>query len=422
MERYDVIVIGGGPAGCASALFLSRRGYRVVLLDQARFPRDKVCGEFISPAADAIFEDLGILSSIESLAPIRLRGVCISSYEREEFMVDYPPLPGKPNPVTSLSLSRYELDHLLIRKVREAGIPVREGHKVTDFILKDGKVTGVRGRDDKRVAFSLGARVVVDAGGRNSISLRRFKLRGKGLNSRKIALAAHWKGTNFLSNYCYMHISSPGYTGISRTGKEEVNVVLVVDRNSLEGENPSEFYQRTIRKNPLRRGLLGDAAMAEKVRTVDSLSYSVKFPRCGGLVLAGDALGFIDPFTGEGIYLSLRSAQLAAPVIDAAFRKGDFSSRQFLIFEKRRRREFNKKFLLSQILQRLIHDPFYCNWVVKTLGKNPDLAQELVGVIGDYVPVTQVVSFKFLIRLLTQGWGLKSGAPGLKKVKAPTHL
>ena len=102
MDNADVIVIGGGPAGCSAAIGLSRLGYNVVLCDQAKFPRDKVCGEFISPAADPILDRLGILSRIETLNPKRLKGVSISSYEGKEFSIDYPFQPGLAERPTSL--------------------------------------------------------------------------------------------------------------------------------------------------------------------------------------------------------------------------------------------------------------------------------------------------------------------------------
>ena len=73
MKTYDIIIIGGGPAGASAALFLEKKGYCIALLDQARFPRDKVCGEFISPAADVILSELGVLEAIEALNPKRLR-------------------------------------------------------------------------------------------------------------------------------------------------------------------------------------------------------------------------------------------------------------------------------------------------------------------------------------------------------------
>ncbi len=401
MNRYDVIVIGGGPAGSATALFLADSGYSVVLLDQAKFPRDKVCGEFISPAADAILERLGVLASIEALSPVRLRGVAISSYEKTGFVVDYPPLPGTTCPMTSLSLPRMVFDRLLIERVKQKGVTVKEGHKVTDFIVEDGKVVGVRGLDDAKTPFEFRARVVVDAGGRNSVSLRRFDLKKKSRGSSKIALAAHWTTLKPLEKYCSMHISHPGYTGIAPTGEGQVNVVLVVDKKSLQGEKDlHDFYVRTVLKNPLRRNLLGKAEVEEKVRSVDSLAFSVRPVQTGGLVLVGDASGFIDPFTGEGIYLSLRSAEIASDVIDTCFKRNDFSKDALAVYERRRKKEFSKKLLLSKIFQRLIYCPSLCNRVIQILAGNPKQAAIVVGVIGDYIPPEKVVSLRFLGRLL----------------------
>lgn len=401
MVEYDVIIIGAGPAGSASALFLHKRGYRTLVLEQAQFPRDKVCGEFISPAADPILAKLGVLDAIEALSPCRLRGVAISAYEKRELRMDYPPHPASGRRMTSLSLKRKVLDPLLMDRVRECGIEVRERHKAIDFIFEKGAVAGVKVLDPEKKPFSLSARAVIDAGGRNAVSLRRLNLKRKGKGNGKIALAAHWQGKNIPRDYCYMHISRPGYTGMAAVGEEEVNVVLVVDEKELKGRDAHEFYLSAVLKNHRRRKFLADAQVAERVRTVDSLAYSVKSVPCGGLALVGDAMGFIDPFTGEGIYLSLRSAQLAAETIGEAFKAGGFSRSYLQSYESRRHKEFHKKFTLSRVLQRLIYNPSLCNFAVGVLEKNPSLAATLVGVIGDYIPAEKAVSFKFLMKLFS---------------------
>ncbi|MFQ5443344.1 MAG: NAD(P)/FAD-dependent oxidoreductase, partial [Nitrospinales bacterium] len=219
MKKFDVIVIGGGPAGTASALFLRKLGYHILLLDQARFPRDKVCGEFISPAADFILEKLGVLSSIEAVNPLRLEGVCISSYEKNELSVTFPPMPGYSGRMTSLSLPRVVLDDILLKRTRAEGIEVREGYKVDDFIFESGNVAGVRGRDAEKTRFAFRAPVVVDAGGRNCISIRRLGLKKPARGPMRIAIAAHWRNVRLPRKFCYMHVSRPGYTGMAPVGK-----------------------------------------------------------------------------------------------------------------------------------------------------------------------------------------------------------
>ena len=399
MDNADVIVIGGGPAGCSAAIGLSRLGYNVVLCDQAKFPRDKVCGEFISPAADPILDRLGILSRIETLNPKRLKGVSISSFEGKEFSIDYPFQPGLAERPTSLSVSRYELDSLFVEEAKRAGVEVREQYKVTEFLFEDDCVIGIRGWDGNKTSFSIHAPLVIDAGGRNALSLKKFQLKEEPVGGVKIAMAAHWEGAQIADDYCYMHVSDPGYTGISNVGRDRANVVLVVDRHSINGENPDKFYLDTVMKNSQRYKILRNAKCLESVRTVESLAFSVKSLPCGGLLMVGDAMGFIDPFTGEGIYLSLRSSEIAVEVAVKALENFNFSRDALNIYEVRRKKEFDKKFLLSRILQKLICNQFFCNQVLKALKGDRGLAETLVGVIGDLEPAETVVSSRFLLQL-----------------------
>lgn len=397
MNPYDVIIIGAGPAGCASALFLQQKGLRVLVLDRAAFPRDKVCGEFISPAADDILEELGVLDVIQQSNPVRLQGVAVSSYGKPELCIDYPSCPGRVKPMTSLSLPRFQLDHLLVQKVVGQGIEVREQHAVDDFLFKENRVVGVKGRDEAHRSFAFPASVVVDASGRNGLSLRRLGLIKPHKGPGKIALAAHWENVQFPQDYCYMHISSPGYTGMAPVGNDSVNGVLVVEERHVKGRELDAFYQSVVLGNERRRSLLAGARLKERVRSVGSLAYDVRPVPCGGLILAGDTTGFIDPFTGEGIYLSLRSAQLAAGVVHRAFAAGNFSMKFLAEYDGLRQAEFRKKFILSRILQKILYRRRWCDGVVALLRRNPQMAQTLVGVIGDYFPADRVLAWSFLL-------------------------
>ena len=121
MSAVDVAVVGGGPAGAASAIFLARQGYAVTLLDRARFPRDKVCGEFISPAADALLNEMGVLAAIEARRPLRLKGIFLAAHGERPLWVDYPPERPGGSPMSSLSVPRLDLDGLLLQRARAVG-------------------------------------------------------------------------------------------------------------------------------------------------------------------------------------------------------------------------------------------------------------------------------------------------------------
>jgi flavin-dependent dehydrogenase len=155
-----------------------------------------------------------------------------------------------------------------------------------------------------------------------------------------------------------------------------------------------------LMQNCRRSKMLENGERVEPVRSVESLAFAVKPVPCGGLILVGDATGFIDPFTGEGIYLSLRSSQLAGEVIHAGFENSNFSKNFLSVYDQRRQQEFGSKFLLSRVLQWLIYNRPFCNRVMKSLSSNRGLAETLVGVIGDIFPAEKVVSLKFLSKLL----------------------
>ena len=114
----------------------------------------------------------------------------------------------------------------------------------------------------------------------------------------------------------------------------------------------------------------------------------------------GDAAGFIDPFTGEGIYLSLRSAQLAMATIDSSFKNLNFSKNKLAEYDLARTKEFGEKFVLSRIIQKVIYSRKLCDFLVTALSKNPSVANDIVGVIGDYYPAKKVVSLKFLLKFI----------------------
>ena len=236
---------------------LNRRRFLAVLLGPAFIfvlvlPPGGAFAAGSEARAGAFIQSL-FLEAIESLDPLRLKGVMVSAYEQSVFQADYPPASEAGRQMTSLSVERMVLDHLMLDRVRQSSVEVKEGFKVTDFLFDNGQVCGVSGHDESKTEFQLKARIVVDAGGRNSISLRRLNLKSDSGRNGKIAFAAHWEGVRLPENYCYMHISRPGYTGIAPTGEGRVNVVLVADRKCPSASGVDAFYRQTVLGNSLRR-------------------------------------------------------------------------------------------------------------------------------------------------------------------------
>src|SRR5262245_34530544 len=165
-EAREVVVVGAGPAGTAISILLRRLGHDVLLLDAARFPRDKVCGESVSPAAWPVLERLGAAAAVRGLRPQPIQGMRLTAPDGHSFSGAY----GGGTRL-GFALSRFDLDRVLVDSARAAGVEVREGVRVTDVVRHGARVAGVLCGEP---AAAVEARLVVGADGRNSVVARRL--------------------------------------------------------------------------------------------------------------------------------------------------------------------------------------------------------------------------------------------------------
>src|SRR5262245_22105335 len=182
----DAVVVGSGPAGAATAILLAAEGLSVVLLDRARFPRDKVCGEYLSPEGSRILDRLGVLKTVEEDAR-PLRGMRILAPDGTLLVGDYPDHgPWKGYRPYALAVRRRALDLALVERASEAGVTVREGVRVVDLLRDGSRVTGVvvepvgpgaRAAGRARPQEHVPAGLVVAADGRGSVVVERLRLR-----------------------------------------------------------------------------------------------------------------------------------------------------------------------------------------------------------------------------------------------------
>jgi geranylgeranyl reductase family protein len=385
----DVVVVGAGPAGVASALFLHRLGHQVLLLDRARFPRDKVCGESVSPEAWRLLEGLGIAERVRALAPQPLLGMTLTSPDGTRFSGRYPE--GR----QGFALRRERLDAALVQAARAAGVEVREGVRALELVRRDGRVAGVRCE-----AGELQARLVIGADGRDSVVARGLGLR-RGASLRRFAIRAHFEGVQGLTRHGEMHVVAGAYCGIAPLSPTAANVALVLEPRELRaaaGDLPGLLARLLLRWPEVESRLRG-ARLLGPPRALGPLAVRARRQSAPGALLVGDAAGFYDPFTGEGITLALRSAELMAPVADAALRSGrlDDLSR----YDRERHAATRDKFLLNRLLQRLIGWPALADSVARRLKRRSDLADRLVGIAGDFVPAKSALGARFLWQLMT---------------------
>jgi geranylgeranyl reductase family protein len=388
----DVVVVGGGPAGAAVSILLRRRGHDVLLLDEARFPRDKVCGEGVSPEAWRLLDLLGARDAVRALHPHPLRGMSLVSPCGIAFHGTY----RRDDDDLGFAVRRDRLDAALLACARAAGVEVREGAKVSAVLRANEQVTGVAAGDER-----IDARLVVAADGRRSVVARGLGLLGEHRSLRKFAVRGHWDGVLGLRESGEMHVGFGGYCGIAPLGPRTANLAFVLDRRAMAraGGDLESFYRATIAARwPALHERLARAALLAPPRAIGPLALVARRAWAPGALLVGDAAGFYDPFTGEGVTLALRSAELAAATAHEALASG--RTADLSAYERARRDATRDKFRLNRLLQHVVAWPGLADSVARRLARRPDLADQLVGIAGDFVPARSALGPGFLWRLV----------------------
>jgi len=404
----DAVVVGAGPAGAATAILLAEQGLSVVLLDRARFPRDKICGEYLSPEGSRILDRLGVLSTVESRGARPLRGMRILAPDGTLLVGDYPsdgPWQGyRPH---ALAVRRRSLDQALVERARQVGVSVREGVRVVDLLREGRRVTGVvaeavRPGPRPTGAERLPARLVVAADGRTSVVAQRLGLRRPHPWLHRLALVADVQGATGDPERGEIVLAPPAYSILNPVSRGVGNLSLVVpiEEGRRHKADLAGYFDRATRALPGFRERLRDARRIGPVHALGPLAYDVLPPREGGVVMVGDAGGFLDPFTGEGIYAALRSAEVAAEVGARAVQTGDVSAGALSPVHTRRVSDFAAKARVTVILQRAIARRTLSVFAARILASRPAHLTRLMGVLGDFVPPGALLAPAFLAGLL----------------------
>jgi len=391
MTHWDAIVVGAGPAGSATALLLARGGARVLLLDRARFPRDKPCSEYLSPETTTLLRRLGggIVEAVAAASHARLTGMKVVAPSGAEMIGRF----DRTGDRFSFALPRTSFDTILRHAAETAGAVVREGVKVEDLLYDRGAVGGVIAGETYRT------RVVVGADGLRSVVARR--LGGVRTSApRRVAFTADGAEVAGFSDVGEMHVGPPpsGYVGLGPIGDGVTTVALVLPLRSLRRrpgffDALDRFPRLTGRFDPRRvvRDVLVTGPFAQWSRR-----SVVGGAPGGGALLVGDAADFFDPFTGQGIYSALRGAELAAAVITDTLATGA----DLRAYARARRAAFAGKWLLERLIGLGVGWPALVERVVGRLARRSDLADLLVRATGNCVPARAVLAPSVLAGLL----------------------
>jgi geranylgeranyl reductase family protein len=338
-SRYDAVVVGGGPAGSVMGWSLAKRGIRTLVLDRARFPREKVCGDFVEPRGLRLFQTMGCLDALEANGPLAITHVNLflngrSAYrERIPFYENQTELPDH-----GYIIPRHELDVRILAAAGAAGAEVREGCHVK-AVERHGSRIRVCYRADGRDE-AVRCAVVIGADGTHSTVARAFGLGMDDPRYTAVSQRAYVEGIETSTGeaaFVFDHDLFPGYGWMfpMAGGRANVGVGLLGEtRDRYRISVPAllaMFLRKLQRLHPgCRRIRLASKPIGGIVKT-----YGGSGPNhFAGGILIGDAGCFVDPMTGEGITPAAESAVLGAAVIADALGQGRTDARFLSAYER----------------------------------------------------------------------------------------
>jgi flavin-dependent dehydrogenase len=369
----DALVAGAGPAGATVALLLARAGLRVRVVDRARFPRAKLCGDSVNPGALAVLRRLGLERVVDGALPIDGMIVTAGAGVRVE---------GRYGAAQGRSISRRDLDVRLLQAAAEAGAEVEEGVLVDGPIVSgtgtSPEVTGVMIRTGGRTMRML-ARIVIGADGRYSRLARPLGLLRTAAPQRW-AVGAYFEQVTGLSSCGEMHVREGHYIGVAPVPGLLANAcVVTADRGALR--NPSALLDLALRRDPLLAPRFGRARLVAPPVCLGPLAAESTAAGVCGLLLAGDAAGFIDPMTGDGLHFAFRGAELAAAAAVHALATG--AADAHLQLAAARRREFAAKWRFNRTLRALVASPRTVRAAAMGAAVAPGVLRHVIAYAGD---------------------------------------
>jgi flavin-dependent dehydrogenase len=388
----DVAIVGGGPAGAATALALARRGVAVTVVERTDFPRRKVCGEYVNAGALAELDALGLGAAVHS-GGSALQGVRLIASGASSVELIFP----RP----ALAIARERLDAIVLDAACSAGATLVHG-RVEDVLFENGRAAGVAFRDRSGERQELPARFVVGADGIGSIVGRKLGLCHPPADRARYAIGGHYRGVVDQTSFVEMYAAGGAYFAINPLSEDLANVMVVVRKSALATWSGAIDERMGGKAAELGRGHR-DFSRAVRVGprvSIGPLSHRVTHVARPGALLVGDAAGFLNPFTGQGIFLALVRARRAADTIAAALATRAGEERRLREYEETLRADMRVRARVSAVVDALVDVPFLARRAALRVRRFPQIANALLEVLSGSQTPQKALPYAVFARLL----------------------
>jgi menaquinone-9 beta-reductase len=351
MERFDVAIVGGGPAGSVCAAFCALNGLQTLVLEREKFPREKVCGDCLNPSCWPVLNRLDLAGRVRALSQAKLARVEFIAIGGRKVIVDLPS-----GDECEFAVKRSLFDDLLLKRAGEFGAQICEEATVAALTNNGSWKIGTAGRGN------FAAQVLVGADGRNSTVARLCNLLPRPERER-IALQSHLRLPDNFRNRVVLQLLQHGYAGLSPVNDEELNVCLVAkprNINALKVWASKRF----------------DVSLNHAWRSITPLTRAPVPPAHENLFLIGDAARVIEPFTGEGIFYAMGSGELAANAI-AKIIRGEDRQTTMREFTRASTELYRGRLWINRLARAAVLSPRMASFLVRFAPLSPAIMRSL---------------------------------------------
>ncbi len=394
----DVLIVGAGPAGSGLAYFLAKQGRDVLLIDKSDFPRDKTCGDGLTPRALGVLRTMGVLDEVAA-AGQRINGVHI--YALGGRRIEAPIPPWHDLPAYALVVPRYRLDDLLRRQAVTAGAEFRPHVEATDVLREGNLITGVQAKTPGGPRTFRACQTVLATGAAVGL-LERAQLLPVAPRFGRAA-RAYYEGVGELTDCIEFHLDSiplPGYGWVFPTSPTAANVG--VGYYVPPGQKPRRSSPRLVLDE-----FVGYPNMARRLAQAraegPSKGYPLRFDfptaklAFPGLLLVGEAVGLVNPLTGEGIDYALESAEVASAVLDEA--RGQTPAQAAHAYVRAMHSRFLKAFVSITRMRDVYFKPWLFNRAAGAALRYDDFRETFVQICLGNVSPAQGLSPRMLLQM-----------------------
>ena len=377
MKNFDVAIVGAGPAGSSAAIFLARKGYSVALIDKERFPREKLCGDFINPINRPVFRALGVEKKILSQQHEKVTSFRMTSFSGEATEAAL----ACKNEDTGLGLRRFDLDHILLEQAASEGVGLFQDSRVQG-IRKEGNEWNLE-IDRGGIVEHLRACVLIGADGRNSwVAHRLGMVTAASTRGRSVGFQVRLKSAAKIGNKVEIHLFPGGYAGLVGLGDYIITLGFAIDKGSLRQRHlPERLLDSHLSVNRHLKDILQCSEVIGEIRSTYPVYFSPRRSYGDGALLVGDAARVSEPVTGEGIYFAMKSGEFAAKTVDQAFKKNDFFAGHLRLYEQECRSAFAVRRGMNALIRWLIYRQALLSPIIRLSHKRTRLLDSIVHMI-----------------------------------------